>query len=300
VQGLDFRWPSSGRVELTLEPTSWTLRWFDPGELGAQVRTFRGPSPTPKDVELLAAAASRDDLYVVVAGKEDREIALVGHITPRSARWTRTPSDSTSVQGLQPGSVGAPLAWAASGRLWTWSEGQEPHAVAQYDPTTPPDRLPFTLRAADPASLWVGLDGWSTAIVTKPVASPLPWLPVEGWAHRDRGVRGLKPCAGNGPGALVGEPNRSSLEFPLGDGSVVKMAGGQFRVRANGPAACIEDFHTQESSYSTDGGKTWVNTAPGQSRLVVDFARKRGELATTPRKGKPVARVVSCTIEPPP
>jgi hypothetical protein len=85
----------------------------------------------------------------------------------------------------------------------------------------------------------------------------------------------------------VAEPNRSSVEFPRGDGSVAKISGGHFRIRANGPAACIQDFHTEESSYSTDGGKTWLNTARGQSRLVVDFARKRGELALTPGKGSP-------------
>jgi hypothetical protein len=301
VQGLDFSWASSGRVEWTLEPASWTLRWLDLGALGAQVRTFRGPPPTPGEFTLRAAAASGDDLYVVLAGKVDLELALVGHVTPRSARWTPIPAGSADVQGLQPpGSAGAPLYWAAGGRLWRWSDGQEPRAVAQYDRTAPPDQLHFTVRATDKDSLWVGLDGWSRAIAARPVVSPLPWLPVEGWAHRDPGAQGLQPCKDHGPGVLVAEQNRSSVQFPVGDGSVVKISGGQLRARVNGSAACIEDFHAEESSYSTDGGKTWLNAARGQSRLVVDFARKRGEVALTPAKGKPMARAVSCTLEPPP
>jgi hypothetical protein len=302
AQGLDVAWPSRGRVELIQEPASWTLRWLDEGELGARVRTFRGPPPAPPpapaEVTLRAAAVRGEDVYVVLAGKSGADVAFVGHVTPRSARWNRISKDTAYVETLSPpGSAGAPLAWLASGRVWLWSDGEEPRAVAQYDRSSPPDKLPFTFRATDKATLAVALDGWSTVIATQSMGSPLPWLPVAGWAHRDGGLHGMELCTAPGPGVFVPERSRSTVEVSRGDGSVAKFERGQFRIRVNGQAECIEGFHSEESTYSTDGGKTWLNSARGESRLVVDFARKRGELAMTPGKGKPFACAVTCSID---
>ncbi len=111
---------------------------------------------------------------------------------------------------------------------------------------------------------------------------PLPVLPVAGWAHQE-GFRALAPCVARGRGVPV-RRSAPQREVVLGDGLTLSSAIGTYRVRVDGPAACIEAYDA--------GG----NQGESSARLLFDFVTGKGEIVAVPFRGKPTARAVTCSL----
>ncbi|WP_437935022.1 hypothetical protein [Sorangium sp. So ce341] len=110
---------------------SWTLRWLDPTELGARVRSWTGPAPegVGRDAILTRFAASGDRIVFGVRAS-GRDLLV-------RARPGRGPEVVEAPQELMPEAEVAfgeapdgPIAWLRGTSLIAWRSGEAPRPIA--------------------------------------------------------------------------------------------------------------------------------------------------------------------------
>jgi hypothetical protein len=310
-------------------PTKWTLRWFDPIEVGAHLRSWTGKPPE-------GAAWGARTLWYAVASGDEAMLRIGGGVSLTPQDWlvrvTRGGSTfahplsaARAREVLAPPHRGAPAVWIesvarASGEASTadegldlvvWGKGEAPRAVARLRQTH--DDVEYVLGAPGPASVpLMVLDRRQrlAAIREVPLAAPPagepPYLPIEGWTQTDapRHVGALGAC-GAGPG-MVFDVTFASTARPLEawsvsgpalrasfegelDGVPFQLSAGTVRLRFAGASACLELL---AGSVRGRG-----DAAEGLVRL--DLMHARGEVRAPSAKGSDgEIRAVKCAITP--
>lgn len=290
-------------------PSSWTLRWFDPTEIGARPRSLTRPSAAadagaaPWGASLrFAAAAGPRALFALHVGAR----YLLVRTRPGGGSETAAieadmlPSNEV-VFGADKGEA---IAWMHESDLIVWIAGEAPRAIAQVaahagrwlgQPTR--EAVPMLLGGPD----------WAIAralpIPPRGAARPAPPT-LDGWTRAPnlrRDVGSLPACSAKPAGAsfLVA---RSFIGVRV-DGLEHGGATSLYDVRVSGESACIAAMSAllsapRGAASTSSAKKPPKPAASGPVAFVrVDLAGKRaegGDRGTTPA----AIRRLACALEP--
>jgi hypothetical protein len=293
-------------------PSSWTLRWFDPTEIGAKSRTLTRPSaaagPAPWGASLRFAAASGPRaLFALHVGG--------GYLLVRTKPGGGSETAPIESDQLPSNEVvfgtdkGEAIAWMHDADLIVWVSGEAPRKVAQVAAHAgrwlgPPtrDAVPMLLGGADWAI--ARMLPISPIAASSSAARPAPTL--DGWTRAPnlrRDVGALPACAAKPVGARFLVP-RSFLGVRI-DGVDHGGVTSLYDVRVNGESACVAGMsalvsptRAAKGSATAPPPKGAKPAASGPVAFVrVDLAGKRaegGDRGTT----APKIRRLTCALEP--
>ncbi|MFO0762780.1 MAG: hypothetical protein U0359_40460 [Byssovorax sp.] len=238
-----------GPPDKTNEPTTWTLRWFDAGEVGAKPRSFTGPVPanTTWGTGLRFAAASGPRALFVLHRNRNQLPTLLRVLSNGKAETA-----SVSYELLPQGEVvfasdkSEIAAWMNDTTVVVWAPGEPPRAVAML--STHAVRT-LGQPARDGVPILLGSSDWAMtrtlpipALDKKAGMRPPPPAPpsLDGWARvpflpRDTGA--LPACAASAKGSRF-VVARGTLGAQV-DG--VDEQGSQvlYELRLSGAEACV-------------------------------------------------------------
>lgn len=294
-------------------PLQWTLRWFDPTELGAKPRSWTGPAPKGvawgSTVRAASASGGRALFTIRVGGKNLLvRVKSPGGIEVAEVSWELLPSTEV-VFGAD---KGEPIAWLHDASVVVWLSGEQPRVIAQVathanrtlgQPTK--DGLPLLLSASD----------WS---ITRTLAIPpapragapsaaAAAIPLDGWSRAPNLRRDLgrfPACKAQPKGA------RYVIQKQWGDAAVdglrERVQSAIYDVRVAGSEACVAQVAallTPERGAAAAAGQPpkGKGTAAPQASGPVSFARidlpaKRAEGGD--RGTGTALRRLSCSLEP--
>jgi hypothetical protein len=297
-------------------PASWTLKWFDPTEIGAKPRSLARPStgsgadasspPWGASVRFAAASGPRALFALHVGGRY-----LLVRTKPGGGSETAPiaadllPSNEV-VFGVEKGEA---IAWMHESDLVVWISGEAPRSVAQVaahagrwlgQPTR--DAVPMLLGGPD----------WAITRAL-PIAAARPAPPtLDGWTRAPnlrRDVGAFPPCAAKPAGASFIVP-RSFINVRI-DGVDHGGVTSLYDVRVAGEGACIAAMSAlvspSRAASSAKGAappkKGAKPAAGGPVAFVrVDLAGKRaegGERGTAPAKVHRLTCALDATVTKP-
>jgi len=244
-------------------PATWTLRWFDPTELGGKPRAWSGPPPKGVSwgatLRAVSAQGSRA-LFTLRAGGSHllARVEAPGSIEFAEVPWEMLPGTEV-VFGTD---RGEPIAWLHDTALVVWVSGERPRVVASVathaartlgQPTR--DGVPLLLSASDWA-LWRTMP-LAPASAPAPAPAPAPSsapssaprpvpvtmaaaIPLDGWAAAPNVRRdlGLLPACGPRPKGARFLLQRLSGSASV-DGQREHVQGAVYDVRVAGADACV-------------------------------------------------------------
>jgi hypothetical protein len=190
-------------------PSGWTLRWLDPTEIGAKVRSWSGPvfgAPSGKPAEgaasptwgaslRFAMASGGRALFAIRSGSR----FLLARAKGTAVEMVEAPADLLpSGEAVFGADKGDPIAWMHESDVVVWLAGEPPRAIGQV--ATHAVRLLGQPTAAGVPVL-LGSNGWSI-LKTIPIPAldpragskppPAPPASLDGWAAAPD-VRRLAP-----------------------------------------------------------------------------------------------------------
>ncbi|MGK3978896.1 hypothetical protein WMF38_45165 [Sorangium sp. So ce118] len=250
---------------------TWTLRWLDPTELEARVRSWTGPAPegVGRDATLARFAASGDRVVFAVraAGRD----LLVRASAGRGAEVAEVPQELMPEAEIAFSEApDGPIAWLRDASLVVWSSGEAPRAIAALagggaralgQPTSAGVPLLLGFRdlalartvpippapgaRAQGAAPGTGVQRGAREapvqrIPPEALATAPPLLPLDGWELAPNvrtELTRLPACAARPPGArfLLG---RASA-FATVDGRGAPASAAVYDVRVSGRDGCV-------------------------------------------------------------
>ncbi|WP_437500902.1 hypothetical protein [Sorangium sp. So ce1099] len=250
---------------------TWALRWLDPTELEARVRSWTGPAPegVGRDATLARFAASGDRVVFAVraAGRD----LLVRASAGRGAEVAEVPQELMPEAEIAFSEApDGPIAWLRDASLVVWSSGEAPRAIAALagggaralgQPTSAGVPLLLSFRdlalartvpippapgaraqgAAPGARVQRGArEAPVQRIPPEALATAPPLLPLDGWELAPNvrtELTRLPACAARPPGArfLLG---RASA-FATVDGRDAPASAAVYDVRVSGRDGCV-------------------------------------------------------------
>ncbi len=274
-------------------PDRWTVRWIDPLEIGAKVRSWSGPAPAGAAWGAALRGASASDgravatvrtggrtIVVRVGERGDAEVVEPAFELLPGADVAFGPDDRS------------PTAWLREDAVVVWPKGAAPRVAAHLAGRA--WRAVGGARA-DGLIVVIGDDEASFARAVPLDAARIPsTLPLDGWARLPplrAGVRGLPACGPRPTGARVIVP-RARLP--------VAIAG-----QDGEPEAVVADVRVGPAGACLAGAAVAIGPGrPGSDRpiafLRVDLAGHRAEGAERGAQGGRPFRRLSCQLAPRP
>ena len=297
-------------------PTTWTLHWHDPQELGGRARhaSVKAPPGAAWGTSLRFAASSGGRaLFATRSGSKLRLIRIKPSGAPEIVEVPQelVPSGEV-VFGADKGEA---LAWGHETWVIAWLAGDKPRPIAELAThatralgTPTPEGVPLLLGAAD----WSLLRVLPIPVLEKAASDTAPppaAAALDGWTRLPplRGVLGTLPaCAAKTKGALFSLA-RPALHAEI-DGVEESATTALYTLRVAGTEACVAGI-TATLSPARKGGKQSPAPAPaakagvkpgatgvGAGFVRVDLAGKRaegGERGLAPEAG---VRRMSCGL----
>ncbi|WP_437523067.1 hypothetical protein WME79_33245 [Sorangium sp. So ce726] len=262
---------------------TWTLRWLDPTELQARVRSWTGPAPegVGRDAILARFAASGGRiLFGVRASGRD---VLIQVRPGRGAEVAEVPQElMPEAEVAFSEAPDGPVAWLRGASLVAWSSGEAPRSIASLanlgepalgQPTSAgvPLLLSFrglTLGRTVPIPL-------AATTAQGATAKAPPLLPLDGWEivpNVRTELTRMPACAARPPGARFLLDRASA--FATVDGHRAPASTAVYDVRVSGRDVCVAKIAALiDLERRTDG-------QPGASQLAfvrADLAARRAE-----------------------
>lgn len=298
-------------------PTSWTLRWLDPTEIGAKprslTRAITGKEATPESTWggslRFAAASGARALFTVHAGGHS---FLVRRKAGGGSETVEIGPELTPLSDVVFGAdKGEPIAWMHESDLIVWIAGEAPRRVAQVASRTgrwlgQPSRsaVPMILGGADWAltrSLPIPALDKASSAKTTPLAAPS----LDGWtrtANLRRDVGALPACGAKPEGASF-RVARSFTSVRV-DGIDHSGAISLYDVRVAGENACVAGMsalvaptHRSAPAKGAKPSPSKAGDAGPVAFVRVDLAGQRaegGERGPAPAK----SRRLTCAQDP--
>jgi hypothetical protein len=295
-------------------PKSWTLRWFDPTEIGGKTRSLTRPSegadatapPWGASLRFAAASGARALFALHVGGRY-----LLVRTKPGGGSETAAISPDLVPLGEAVFSAdkGDTIAWMHESDLIVWIAGEPPRSIAQVaahagrwlgQPTR--DGVPLLLGGPD----WAIARALPIPPLDKlRVARPAPPT-LDGWtrAVNLRGDVGTFPACGAAPAGASYQVQRSFVAVRV-DGVEHRSSTALYDVRVDlvgkRPAACVAGLSALVTpTRSATAAKSAKPAAKGEGAVAfvrVDLAGKRAEGGD---RGAPPAKVrrLACALEP--
>ena len=310
--------------EKAAAPSTWTLRWLDPLEIGGKVHTWSGPAPkgTPWGSVLTSAAASSSRaLFAVHSGTRH---LLVRAKSGGGVELVEMGSDAASSDAVFGAERGEPIAWLRDTQLYVWLAGEAPRVLGSIaihaartlgQPTL--DGVPVLVAGTDwaylrtfpipykaaPAAPKRGPAGRApdagtpepaprAAAVSKP---PLPSL--EGWtaAVNVRRQAARLPACGAKPRGIKMEITRPSLDVRV-DGIEEQASSVVYDVRLAGDEACVASLAALVSPIAGESpGPSAPAPAEGPAGNSSTTVKPAGDPASPPgtRPAKPPGKPIT-------
>jgi hypothetical protein len=266
----------------------WTLRWVDPAEQGAKVRTVvtDAPGASPPTTLETADAARGQAIFSLRTGAGASARHYVARPRGTSLEIAEVPEDLTPVSGYA--SFGTDrsrtIAWVGKRSLAMWPAGGAPRALASWisrarvgEPTD--GGVPMLVTMEDWAAMRV-----LPAPLAEARASPArgsispPPVPIDGWVAAPivAGIPGFAPCKGVtgprffasgwvAPTSLDGtmfHPVEALYSFALApEPCVASVVVSLVAPKRQGGALIRADLATGRAEM-VGGGATWKDTTP--------------------------------------
>ena len=297
-------------------PVAWTLRWFDPLEVGARPHSWTGPAPSGTtwgvDLSEVNAAGGRA-LFTMRAGSNNLLVRVKssGGVEVAKVPWDMLPSGEV-VFGAERGEA---IAWVRGGRVVVWLSGEQPRILVDVP-------APFArMLIGKPTQAGVPL---MLARVEQPIARLVPivppappafrggegaasaqdqgvaTLPLEGWTFTPELLDsvGLLPVCGARPQGALYRIRRAGGRATV-DGAQEDIRSAVYEVRVHEREACVvQATALVEAAGGASVKAGAAQAAAGPVRFVrSDFAAMRGDggkLGT----GSTLLRL-ACTLEGP-
>jgi len=297
-------------------PKSWTLRWFDPTEIGAKTRSLTRPSA---DADASASAPPWGASLRFAAAKGARALFAL-HVGGRYLLVRTKPGGGSETATIAPDLIplgeavfgtdkGDVIAWMHESDLIVWIAGEPPRSIAQVaahagrwlgQPTR--DGVPMLLGGPD----WAITRALPIPPLDKlRVARPAPPT-LDGWtrAVNLRGDVGSLPACGSAPPGASYQMQRSFVSLRV-DGVEHRSSTSLYDVRVAGASACVAGMSalltpTRRAAAASPAGPSARTAAKGEGAVAfvrVDLAGKRaegGDRGTTAAK----VRRLACTLDP--
>lgn len=241
-----------------LKPSTWTLRWHDPRELGGKVRSATVKMPTSESTSIrFAAADGGRAIFVLRSGGRTK---LVRVRPSGAAEVVDVPQEIAPSRGVVFGAEkGEPIAWRQGTSLIVWQLGEPPRPIAELGTLgvqavgTP---------TAKGVPILVGSSDWTlTRVLPIPPfdkASPHklpPPVPVSlaGWIRLPALKRALSslPTCGARPKGAQFSVARPGLRAEV-DGVSESASAAIYDLRVAGNEVCVEGI----AAMLTAGRKT--------------------------------------------
>jgi hypothetical protein len=246
---------------------TWTLRWLDAAEMGAQPRSASGPAPFAvgsPDRMVKEAVAAGGHLVALVDGPGSRWLV---HAGPRGdLAAVALPSAAPWPENLVLGADGSSF-WTERGTAHRWTPGQPPKVLATYwwDERESPSSGPaLGVPARDGVPLWWAARPRIFRVLPLAPASGPPYLPIQGWSEHDVVWSYTLPACTKKP-----LPTREILvtsHFKARVDGVAESGEAEYRIRVGGAPACVAAVRAD--IYPDD-----PNAAPPQPGGPVGFVR---------------------------
>ncbi|WP_437596731.1 hypothetical protein WMF28_29635 [Sorangium sp. So ce590] len=266
---------------------TWTLRWLDPTELQARVRSWTGLAPegVGRDAILTRFAASGDRLVFGVRAP-GRDLLI-------RARPGRGPEVVEVPQELMPETEVAfseapdgPIAWLRGASLIAWQSGDAPRPIASLasrgaralgQPTSA--GVPLLLGFRDlTLGRTVPIPPAEKTAPGTPAKVP-PLLPLDGWEIAPNvrtELTRLPACPARPRGARF-VLDRASASVSI-DGHGATASTAVYDVRVSGPDACVAKVAALIDLDRRTGGEPSAGPGAGEIAFVrADLAARRAE-----------------------
>lgn len=273
-------------------PKSWTLRWFDPTEIGGKARSLtrsgaalgEGANATPWGASLrFAAASGARALFALHVG--GRYVLVRAKPGGGSETAVVTPDLIPLGEAVFSADKGDTIAWMHESDLIVWVAGEAPRSIAQVaahagrwlgKPTR--DGVPILLGGAD----WAITRALPIPPLDK-LRAPRPAPPtLDGWSRAAnlRGDLGALPaCGSTAPGASY-RVQRSLVAVRV-DGVDHRSSTSLYDVRVAGPSACVAGLSAlltpTRGATATRAAKPAAKGEGPVAFVRVDLAGKRAE-----------------------
>ncbi|WP_437792711.1 hypothetical protein [Sorangium sp. So ce693] len=262
---------------------TWTLRWLDPTELQARVRSWTGPAPegVGRDAILARFAASGGRiLFGVRASGRD---VLIQVRPGRGAEVAEVPQElMPEAEVAFSEAPDGPVAWLRGASLVAWSSGEAPRPIASLanlgepalgEPTSAGVPLLLSFHGLT-LGRTVPIPPAATTAQGATAKAP-PLLPLDGWAivpNVRTELTRMPACAARPPGARFLLDRASA--FATVDGHRAPASTAVYDVRVSGRDVCVAKIAAlMDLERRTDG-------QPGASPLAfvrADLAARRAE-----------------------
>lgn len=295
----------SGAVRATAE--RWSLRWLDPSEASAKVRTLSAKAPDPGMYPTIYGAWTDGDklLFTVDLGEKRIVARSTGKgLETAEVHLSLSPNAGSPVGFSADGSV---VAYLAGEVLVVWRRGEAPRAIAAVN-----QRAGVMIGAPTKEGVPVlaDMEGQSYYRVFALPAGPPPALPHEervkaswdGWTRSVTlfGGRGqTKLCdakpAGNTFHARTFGPQLWT-RLVIGDEAATSTSTVRYEAVTDGQTLCLKSL----SAYVAGGVKASVKTGATTKKLDgfdlirVAAGSKKSELAQTGKMDKPQVYPMTC------